>query len=50
MGHIIVKKEAATDNQIIDSLNVLTKPSAVDIVCPTCWITKVEKRDFYRID
>jgi hypothetical protein len=50
MGHIIVKKEAATDNQIIDSLNVLTKSSAVDIVWPTCWITKVEKRNFYRIE
>jgi len=50
MGHIVVKKEAASDNQIIDALNVLAKPSAVDMICPTCWITKTEKRDFHRID
>jgi hypothetical protein len=49
MGHIVVKKEAASDDQIVDALN-LFKASAVEIVCPTCWITKMEKRDFHRID
>ena len=50
MGHIVVKKEAANDNKIVDALNVFANASAVDIICPTCWITKTEKRDFHRID
>ena len=49
IGHIVVKKEAATDDKIIDALNLFAKPSAVEIICPTCWVTKVEKRDFHRI-
>jgi len=50
MGHIVVKKDAASDNEIVDALNVLNRPATVDMVCPSCWITKIEKRDFHRIE
>jgi len=50
MGHIVVKKEAAFDNKLVDALNLFANASAVEVVCPTCWITRVEKRDFHRID
>jgi len=50
MGHIMIKKEGQTDDQLVEALNVFSKFPAIEQICPTCWITKVKRRDDYRID